>query len=415
VAHRQYLPTDRVGVVLAPMVGFTRQVLGVTVALVFGLAGHGAAQTGATAAPPPEKLSLTDRLKEPDQGGGLHLTDHFAIVFGGIKQGSGIALGPALSTTFSDGGFLQLKGVYSIRQFKLLQLRYDTRRFWNDRAIAISRLRWQDAPELKLYQFGIDSPDRRTDYAERKTEGSTLIIVKPVPRVRATAGFGLERYRTSADNLMDLYDPDILAQTTPLGLSLVAPPAGLGTRPLFAHTVGSLGYDTRLSPDYTRGGRSLDAEVHAFKDVRGNEDSFGRLEGNAEQFIPTHGARGVIGLYARTWLSLADAGTTVPFYLMPTLGGGSLLRAYPSYRFRDRHALLLAADYRWAVHKMADVVVTYEAGKVARRTRDLGLDDMAHSIAIGIRGHTDKAGLFRADVAYGREGVGFRIGFTGGG
>ncbi|HET7698851.1 MAG TPA: hypothetical protein VFK57_24245 [Vicinamibacterales bacterium] len=376
-------------------------------------AAPAAAQTATPAAPAPgEEPSLVDRLKEPDQAGGLHFTEHWAVVFGGIKQGSGIALGPAWSTKFADGGFLQVKGVYSIRDFKLLQLRYDTRRFWNDRGIAITRLRWQDAPELKLYQFGIDSPDRHTDYAERKTEGSTLVILKPTPHVRATAGFGLERYRTGVDDLAALYDPALLASLTSLGLTL-APP-GLGTRPLFAHTVGSLGYDTRLSPDYTRGGQWFDGELHLFSDVRGNEDSFGRFEGNAEQFVPTFGGQGVVGLYARTWLSLADAGTTVPFYLMPSLGGGTVLRAFPTYRFRDRHALLLAADYRWAVHAMADVVVTYEAGKVARRVGDLSLDDMAHSIAIGIRAHTDKAGLFRADLAHGREGWGFRIGFSAG-
>jgi hypothetical protein len=105
----------------------------------------------------------------------------------------------------------------------------------------------------------------------------------------------------------------------------------------------------------------------------------------------------------------------VPFYLTPTLGGGDLLRAYPSYRFRDRHALLLTAQYRWAVHKLVDLAGTYEAGKVAPRVSGLDFDDMAHSIAIGARVHTDKSGLIRTDIAYGREGVGFRIGFSAGG
>ena len=376
--------------------------------LCLGIAPGVAAQSPATPPSPPqeEPLSWKERLKEPDQAGGLHFTEHWAVTFGGIKQGSGIALGPAFSTKFADGGFMQIKGVYSIRNFKLVQLRYDTRRFWDDRAIVISRLRWQDAPEAKLYQSGIDSPDRRIDYAEQKTEGSTLMIVQVTPRVRATAGLGLERYRTSASNLADLYDPTVPA--------LVVPPPGLGARPLFAHSVGSLGYDTRLSPDYTRSGQWFDGEVHAYNDLSGTESAFGRFEGNAEQYVPILDGKGVIGLYGRTWLSLADGNATMPFYLMPTLGGGTVLRGYPSYRFRDRHAMLLAADYRWAVHKMADVALTYEAGKVASRARDLGLGNMAHSIAIGIRTHTDKTALLRADIAYGREGFGFRIGFIGG-
>ena len=37
-----------------------------------------------------EPTTMKDRLKRPpDQGGGLHFTKHFAVVFGGIKQGSG--------------------------------------------------------------------------------------------------------------------------------------------------------------------------------------------------------------------------------------------------------------------------------------------------------------------------------------
>lgn len=393
----------------------TPRVLCLAATLAIGFAHAAAAQTQTTPPPPqPEPLTWKDRLKQPDQAGGLHFTEHWAVAFGGIKQGSGIAAGPAWSTQFANGGFVQLKAVISLSNFKLLQARYDSPRFWNDRAIVINRLRWHDAPEVKLYQLGPDSPDRRIDYAERRTEASSQVIVKVRPTVRSSAGFGLERFRTRADRLSELFDPALVASAGPLELTIAAPP-GLGARPLFAHGFATLGYDTRLSPDYTRRGRFFEGEIHGYRDVRGNEDSFGRFEGTLEQYVPTHADRGVIGVSARTWLSLSDGARSVPFYLTPMLGGGDLLRAYPAYRFRDRHALLLAAQYRWAVHKMLDVAATYEAGKVAPKVSGLGLDNMAQSIAIGLRGHTEKAGLFRADVAYGREGVGFRIGFSAGG
>jgi hypothetical protein len=77
--------------------------------------------------------------------------------------------------------------------------------------------------------------------------------------------------------------------------------------------------------------------------------------------------------------------------------------------------MLLAAQYRWAVHKVVDLAGTYEAGKVAPKVSRLDFDDTAQSIALGVRVHTEKTGLIRADVAYGREGVGFRIGFSAGG
>src|SRR3982751_3644687 len=77
-------------------------------------------------APPEEHPTLRERLSKPDQAGGLHFTEHFGVAFGGIKQGSGIALGPAFSTSFANGGFVQLKAVYSIRKFWVVQARYDT-------------------------------------------------------------------------------------------------------------------------------------------------------------------------------------------------------------------------------------------------------------------------------------------------
>jgi hypothetical protein len=365
-----------------------------------------ASAQNATPAPEP-KPTMRDRLKEPDQAGGLHFTEHWAVAFGGIKQGSGIGAGPAFSTKFANGGFMQLKAVISIRNFQLLQARYDTPRFWNDGAIVISRVRWHHAPSVKLYQLGPDSPDRRIDYDERRTEIGSRLQVTIHPHLLATGGFGVERYRTRADDLPQLVEPQPLAP--------VAPPPGLGAHPFFAHAVASLAFDSRLSPDYTRRGEFFEAVIHSYSDLDGKEDSFGRFEGTAEQYIPTHGDRGVIGLGAQTWLSISDGARSVPFYLTPTLGGGDLLRAYPSYRFRDRHAMLLTAQYRWAVHKYADVAGTYEGGKVAPVVEDLNFDNMAHSIAIGLRVHSKKAGLLRTDVAYGREGVGFRIGFSAGG
>ena len=100
---------------------------------------------------------------------------------------------------------------------------------------------------------------------------------------------------------------------------------------------------------------------------------------------------------------------------MPMLSGGDYLRAYPTYRFRDRDAWYVKAEYRWAVHTMADVAGFYEGGKVAPEIKKLTVDDMAHSVGLGIRVHSKTANLLRADVAHGREGWGIRVGFNAGG
>lgn len=352
--------------------------------------------------PPKEPATLMDRLKEPDQGGGLHLTKHFAIVFGGIKSGSGIALGPAISNKFANGAYAQVKAVYSIEKFYVIQARYDTRKFWDGRAMLISRLRLQHAPKLDLHRLGPDSPAASVDYGERKTEASTRLRMQLAPAVRVGSGFGIEKYSTTGGRI-DLADAG--------GLPPVPPLPGLATKPVFAHTFFSVANDSRTSPDYSRSGRLIEGAIHHYFDLHDGQDAFGRFEGTAQQLIPTHGGKGVIDLSAQTWLSLANGERSVPFFLMPTLGGSTYLKAYQSYRFRDRHALLLKGEYRWAVHKMVDVAGFLEAGKVAPAVKGLSLSNMAEAIGAGLRVHSKTSSLVDLDLAHGRNGFKFTISF----
>jgi len=381
------------------------------VALVLGSTASAFAQATSAApapapGPPPAKMKLLDRIKEPDQGGGLHFTKHWAIVFGGIKSGSGAALGPAFSNKFENGGYFQVKALYSIRRFRLLQARYDTQTFWKDRALLTSRIRWQDAPKLDLYALGPDSPDLNVDYAERRSDATTRLRLQFNPAVHMAMGFGVERYSTKNGRIDLVNDPALPEQ--PLM-------PGLGTRPWYAHSFISGTHDSRTTPGYSRRGHLLEGTIHSFNDVNDGQPPFGRFEGVAEQLIPTNGAKGVIGLSVQTWLSLSSGARAVPFFLMPLLGGSSNLMAFPSYRFRDRHALALRGEYRWAVHKMIDVAGVGEIGTVAARVGDLGLGDAPTSIAAGIRVHSKTSSLVNLDLAHGREGFRLVLGFSSGG
>ena len=54
----------------------------------------------------------------------------------------------------------------------------------------------------------------------------------------------------------------------------------------------------------------------------------------------------------------------IPFFMLPALGGGSSLRGFASWRFRDRHSLLLQAEWRVLVNSFFDTAVFADAGKV---------------------------------------------------
>jgi hypothetical protein len=373
------------------------------------------AQPSASAAQPAEPAApLLEKIKI-DRAGGIHVTKLFAIVFGGIKGGSSMAAGPALSHDFDDGSFVQLKGVYSIRQFKLLQARYDSRPILSRRAMVSTRVRWQDAPELSLYALGPHSPDGRAEYGERRMEWSGFLRAGIAPHANVTVGSGLERYALDAGFIDNGEDER---------LGVVPDVPGLATHPWFVHSFAGASFDTRFSPDYSRTGTVLDAGTHGYHDMHDGRGSFHGFEIGAEHLIPTirtveggpTGWKGALDLSARAWLTESGDGSTVPFYLMPTLGGGDFLRGYPLYRFRDRNAVVLIGEYRWAVHPMIDVAARYEAGGVAPTLHQLSASGLAQSAGGGLRVHSKTAGLLRIDLAVGQEGVQFSIGFnvTGG-
>jgi len=90
---------------------------------------------------------------------------------------------------------------------------------------------------------------------------------------------------------------------------------------------------------------------------------------------------------------------------LPKLGGGEELRGFSNFRFRDRHRMLLTAEYRWTPSKFIDMALFYETGKVASRRSDLDFNDLHDCYGIGIRFHSPTFTAFRVEVARSVEGT----------
>jgi outer membrane protein assembly factor BamA len=132
----------------------------------------------------------------------------------------------------------------------------------------------------------------------------------------------------------------------------------------------------------------------------------------ARQLIPVLRGNWVFDLSLRASTTTAADGDTVPFFLMPTLGGGSALRGYGNYRFRDRNALLFTAEYRWYAQEFVEMALFYDAGKVERRRADLDFDGLKSNVGIGLRLHTPGTTLARLELARGNEGFRLIISFS---
>jgi len=180
-----------------------------------------------------------------------------------------------------------------------------------------------------------------------------------------------------------------------------------GDEPTFVHGEAALVADTRDFPDHPTRGGLVRLSAARFKDRTLGIYSFNRYESEVAGFIPFASSRIVLAL--RGWLVAADAqpGQTVPEYLQPNLGGGHSLRSYPDFRFRDDNMLVGNVEVRVALFTHLDAVVFADAGNVAARVRDLNLDQ--RSYGGGLRFHTRRATILRADLAHGREGWHMRL------
>jgi hypothetical protein len=181
---------------------------------------------------------------------------------------------------------------------------------------------------------------------------------------------------------------------------------GLGAEVTYLHTQGTLGIDWRTSPGYSRRGGFYGVTLHDYKD---NDDVFGfRItEYEAIQHVPILRETWVLSFRGRVQDTNRREGQEAPFFMLPALGGGSTLRGYSSWRFRDQSSLLLQAEWRIMVNRYLDMAFFYDTGKVAPRISDLDLDDLKSDVGFGVRFHSPFATPLRLEVAKGSEAWSF--------
>jgi hypothetical protein len=165
-----------------------------------------------------------------------------------------------------------------------------------------------------------------------------------------------------------------------------------------------------------------------YDDQQFDRYSFRRLEIETKHQFSVLGPHRLLTLHG--WVSTTDTsrGHDVPFFLQHTLGGrgyiGSVdesllgtdgtdatLRGFRSYRFRDRHLLLLQAEYRWPIWGPIDATVFFDTGKVTSRRGDLNLSDLKRSYGFSIGAVRGANTVVRMDVGFG-GGEGTHVFFT---
>jgi len=343
---------------------------------------------------------LEKQLLEIEKAGGFNAAHGLFVTVGGIKAGSGIAVGPAYAKMLDSGAVFTAKAVYSVKQFKLAQVAMQSGPLAGGRLTAQGRVRWQDAPAVAFYGLGTNAAPVRADYSETRGEVSGLGVFRPVPALRFAAGAGLEKYETGPGE----------AKRPSIGELFTAVP-GVNADATYLHSSASAGVDSRDGEGYSRHGTLLRATFHDYHQTDEGAYSFRRVDGAVEQYLPILHGNWVIYLGARASTTSTSSGNSVPFFLLPDVGGNDL-RGYNSFRFRDRHSVVFTAEYRWYAQENLDAAIFYDAGKVVANRSDLNFKDLRGSVGGGLRLHGPRTTAVRVELAHSREGLRFILSFS---
>jgi Omp85 superfamily domain len=309
---------------------------------------------------------------------------------GGFAPGAGYTFHP------SAYGTLDVRGSYSIRSYKLAEAEYNLQGLFDRRAHLNVRGGWRDATQVAFHGVGMDSSEEHLTWGFEQPFGSTSLTVRPTRGLFLVRG-GFETAKWDLKPGEGSYrsvDEVFTKQSLP----------GLDAATTYLHTEVTVGLDSRRSAGYARRGGFYGVTAHDYTD---RDDAFGfrQVDYEAIQHVPVLRDTFVLSLHGLVKTTWGKSDERVPFFMMPSLGSGSTLRGYSSYRFRDRHSILLQAEWRIMANRFMESAVFYDAGKVTDSTSNLDLKKLKTDYGFGLRFHAPLATVLRIDVARGTEGT----------
>ena len=336
---------------------------------------------------------VMNKVEDITVNGGLHWHPFFESAY----HGAGFTLGAGYMHHVSPYNLLDVRASYSILGYTRAEAEFIAPRLFERRGELSVLGGYREATQVAFYGLGTDSSkENRTNYLFKQPYVSGLLTLWPTRKLLMLRG-GLEVTRWT-QNPGEGSFPSIETRYLPETLP------GVGSEINYVHVQGTAGFDWRPSREYARRGGLYAVTLHDYRD---NDEAFGfrQVDYEALQHFPILRETWAISLRGLMQTTSRKPGQQIPFYLLPSLGGGHNMRGYESYRFRDRNSLLLQAEWRIMVNRFMDTAFFYDAGKVAPRVEDLDLKDMTHDYGFGVRFHSPVSTFFRVDLSRSPEGL----------
>jgi hypothetical protein len=328
--------------------------------------------------------------------------DGFYADLGNMVTGSGwIGGGPGYRHHVLDGqAIVDGSAAISWNLYKMAQVRFEFPHLAHDHLTVGAQAIYQDMVQVNYFGLGNDSPQSdQSGYRLDETDVIGYAAVRPKSWLSVNGRFGwIHQPELSTMTGRSVSFPN----TQEVFSDATAP--GLTQQPTFLHGDVSIAADTRDYPGHPTRGGFYRATAASYSDRDFETYSFRRYELEADQFLPIVADKWVVAL--RAWEAFSDtsAGNTVPFYLLPSLGGQNTLRGYDDYRFHDRNMQVFNAESRWALFTHVDAAIFADAGKVASEASDLDFKHLRTSYGAGLRVHSRTSTIGRLDVGHSTEG-----------
>jgi hypothetical protein len=299
-------------------------------------------------------------------------------------DGGGLAFGSGFRTHYGDTGIVEAHVAWSVKDCKSEGGIVKLPTLANDRISVELQANWLVAP--KIASYGIGNGSLLTGRTNLSYRTATFGIATRVQATKLFAvGGGVEAIQ--------------IESAPSVAVSWAAASLNYRRSHVFAEV------DWRQSPRYTGRGGLYRVDWSAYRQTNAGAYSFSRVDAEVRQFVPILHEHWVIALRALASITSVASGQNVPYVLMTDLGGSHTLRGYPAWRFRDRHRLLLTAEYRWRAGPLVDMALFIDAGQVAPRVRDLDFRNFRTTYGLGMSLHTPTSTVIRIEVARTREGT----------
>lgn len=344
---------------------------------------------------PPGPDSVAERIVDRLEDWGLLMgaPRGFYPWVGSVYPGGGMAGGAGVRKPLGDDGALNVFGGYSINTFSRAQADLQLPTFAQNRARITFSGRYVDAPDVR--HFGVGNSSKREDETRFGYTPKSGGVRLEIEGRRFSVGGSADYYdiETSGGRTGPSIEEKFSAADTP-GLEV--------SDFLYLKSTAHVAFDWRKPLGYSGQGGLYRLR---FDDYREGDAvySFQSVEAEVVQLIPILRANWVIALRGLATLTDIDESSAVPFFLLPSLGGGSTLRGYPDFRFRDRNRLLMNAELRWTPARFMDMAIFYDTGKVAAGREELNFEDLKESYGIGMRIIGTDGYAARLEVAHSRE------------